>query len=210
MKILFDFIIGFLSTEDSVVPGNNGLKDQNLALRWIKNNIKYFGGNPASITLTGVSAGGASVHYHYFSPLSKGTFEKLYYLRLYFTRFIGLFHRGFSQSGTALLNWALVENSLQNAQRVAKNISCPTSPTTEMVDCLRKIDSKKLINGIKTLFVYWDSIPFIVFGPVVERGSERPFLSEHPYKMLKKGDIYDVPWVTSNTKDEGLFPVGSK
>lgn len=64
--------LGFFSTGDSVVPGNNGLKDQVLALKWVKRNIKYFGGDPESITISGMSAGGASVHYHMLSPLSKG------------------------------------------------------------------------------------------------------------------------------------------
>lgn len=63
-----------MSTEDDVVPGNNGMKDQTEALKWVKQNIKYFGGNPDSITITGLSAGGASVQYHYLSPLSKGKF----------------------------------------------------------------------------------------------------------------------------------------
>jgi carboxylesterase type B len=49
-----------------------GLKDQTAALRWVQRNIASFGGNPASVTLTGVSSGGASVHYHYLSPLSHG------------------------------------------------------------------------------------------------------------------------------------------
>lgn len=61
-----------MSTEDNVVPGNNGLKDQLLALKWIKTNIVYFGGNSNSITLTGMSAGGASVQLHALSPLSNG------------------------------------------------------------------------------------------------------------------------------------------
>jgi hypothetical protein len=49
-----------------------GLKDQSMALYWIKNNIAAFGGNPDSITLTGTSAGGCSVHFHYLSPWSRG------------------------------------------------------------------------------------------------------------------------------------------
>lgn len=81
LKIIFSLILiklrlfglGFLSTEDAIVPGNNGLKDQSAALRWVQKNIAAFGGNPASVTLIGLSAGGTSVHYHYLSPLSQGS-----------------------------------------------------------------------------------------------------------------------------------------
>lgn len=38
--------LGFLSTEDANCPGNFGLKDQVMALKWIQQNIKQFGGNP--------------------------------------------------------------------------------------------------------------------------------------------------------------------
>jgi juvenile-hormone esterase len=63
---------GFLSTEDAVCPGNNGMKDQVAALRWVRDNIALFGGNTNSVTIFGESAGGASTHLHMLSPASKG------------------------------------------------------------------------------------------------------------------------------------------
>lgn len=44
---------GFLSTGDATVPGNNGLKDQVNALKWVKANIQKFGGNPDLVTVFG-------------------------------------------------------------------------------------------------------------------------------------------------------------
>jgi hypothetical protein len=66
------YVKGFLSTDDSEVPGNNGMKDQVMALRWVQQNIAQFGGDPGNVTIFGESAGGASVHYHMLSPMSKG------------------------------------------------------------------------------------------------------------------------------------------
>lgn len=64
-----------MSFGDHILPGNIGLKDQVEALRWVKKYIKNFGGDSENITLMGLSAGGSSVHFHYLSPLSKGTYR---------------------------------------------------------------------------------------------------------------------------------------
>jgi len=68
-------VLGFATTGDNILPANNGMKDQVAALRWIKQNIVVFGGNPNSVTITGMSAGASSVHYHMISPMSKGMYE---------------------------------------------------------------------------------------------------------------------------------------
>lgn len=40
--------------------------------RWVRDNIRSFGGDPNLVTIFGCSAGAASVNYHILSPLSKG------------------------------------------------------------------------------------------------------------------------------------------
>jgi hypothetical protein len=48
------------------------MKDQVAALRWVRDNIALFGGNPNSVTIFGESVGGASTHFHMLSPASRG------------------------------------------------------------------------------------------------------------------------------------------
>ena len=82
-------LLGFMSLGTQDVPGNMGLLDQVMALKWVQKNIKNFGGDPNKVTIAGESAGSYSVLYHMLSPLSSG-----------------LFNRAIAQSGTPLsLAW---------------------------------------------------------------------------------------------------------
>ena len=59
----FLYLAPELPSSNGDAPGNMGLWDQTLAIRWIKDNIRAFGGDPEHITLFGESAGAGSVRY---------------------------------------------------------------------------------------------------------------------------------------------------
>ena len=61
--------------EEAGHTGNYGLYDQLCALKWVRDNIAAFGGDPDAITIMGQSAGGMSVQNHCLSPLSRGLFR---------------------------------------------------------------------------------------------------------------------------------------
>jgi para-nitrobenzyl esterase len=64
-----------IDAEDHL-SGNYGLMDQQLALKWVRDNIAGFGGNPDRITIFGQSAGGQSVYAQLASPLAEGLFRR--------------------------------------------------------------------------------------------------------------------------------------
>jgi carboxylesterase type B len=181
---------GFLDTEDEVVPGNMGLKDQSMALRWVKENIAAFGGNPESITLTGTSAGGCSVHFHYLSPWSRG-----------------LFKGGIAQSGTVTLHWALMEEGRSKANQLGALLGCSTGNTKTMVECLRHRPAQQIVKQCWN-YQKWMYNPFSPFAPTIEQAGPNPFLSKHPLDLLLEGNVEDVPLITSVTTEDGLVPAG--
>ncbi|XP_045470486.1 venom carboxylesterase-6-like isoform X2 [Harmonia axyridis] len=181
--------LGFLSTGDEVSPGNYGLKDQSLALKWIKRNIKHFNGDPSSVTLFGESAGGASANYHMLSPLSKGLFKGV-----------------ISQSGTSFCVWSHApagENKIK-AKKLGQLVGCPTTSSKELVECLRGIDPMVFVKHDRD-FMDWDFDPMIPFKPVVEPPSKEAFLIDTPANLFKAGKFADVPWIVGVNKEDGLL-----
>lgn len=76
-KIIF-LVLGFIAFQDPTLEatGNTGLKDICMALRWVKENIANFNGDPNNVTIWGQSAGGIATHLLLISPLAKGLFQK--------------------------------------------------------------------------------------------------------------------------------------
>ncbi|KAA3673415.1 neuroligin, partial [Paragonimus westermani] len=107
---------GFLSTGDSASVGNYGLWDQLFALRWVKENIEWFRGDPSQITLMGESAGGASVGLLTVSPRSRDQ---------------DLFHRAIIMSGSDLSPWAMSDPNAINtghyAIELGRRLGCPAT-----------------------------------------------------------------------------------
>lgn len=69
-------ILGFLADRAlGAHSGDYGLQDQQAGLRWVRDNIAHFGGNPDNVTIFGESAGGASTCDQVASPTAKGLFE---------------------------------------------------------------------------------------------------------------------------------------
>ncbi|KAF2904245.1 hypothetical protein ILUMI_01926 [Ignelater luminosus] len=180
--------LGFLSTEDDVVSGNMGLKDQVMALRWVQKHITSFGGNLNSVTLSGVSAGASCAHFHYFSPLSRG-----------------LFHRGISQGGTALAPWALHEAPLKEAKRLAASIGCDDSSREKLISCLKRRSARQIVQKLYDTPI--GILPLAPFSPVVEDELPGAFITDHPHKLLKSGNITDVPWIITGTTEEGIYGI---
>src|ERR1700733_5017563 len=72
--------LGFLAhpalASDPSSAGDYGLMDQQLAMRWVRDNIVFFGGDPFNITIFGESAGGLSVFSQLTSPSAANLFQK--------------------------------------------------------------------------------------------------------------------------------------
>ncbi|XP_066996050.2 esterase E4 [Anabrus simplex] len=179
-------VLGFLSAQDSVLRGNYGLKDQVQALRWVKENIASFGGNPDNVTIFGYSAGSTSVILHMMSPMSQG-----------------LFHRCIAMSASPITTMTGGDPA-GKVLKEADIFNCPKDSTQQIVDCLRQIPAKDIAVSIEQ-FYEWDKDTMVRFGPVIEPdlgdGSER-FLTADPTELLLSGNFSHVPLIMGFTEME--------
>ncbi|XP_031627736.1 venom carboxylesterase-6 [Contarinia nasturtii] len=183
--------LGFLSSEQEDCPGNFGLKDQVLVLKWIQNNIKAFGGDPASVTVFGESAGGASATYLMMSPLAKGLFSK-----------------AIAQSGTNLAAWSQPAHkgvARSRAIKLAESFKCYTPQSwPKTLDCLRSVSAENVTAAFYDFFM-WDTDPMIPFPPVVEPDIPGAFITKHPRDDGHNENSLKIPFMTGLTFDEGAM-----
>ncbi|XP_070552565.1 acetylcholinesterase-like [Ptychodera flava] len=120
--------LGFLCTNDRHATGNYGLLDQQMAIRWVKDNIGTFGGDTNKITLFGESAGGMSVGFHMLSPTN-----------------YGLFQRAISQSGvpTTLM---MADKPVYWARRLGLALNCTNVQNHgKLISCIRSKTWQEII-----------------------------------------------------------------
>ena len=169
-------IFGFFKHPNmSKQTGNFGLEDQILSLQWLKENIKYFGGDPNNITIFGESAGGAHISYHLVSPASEGLFEK-----------------AIIQSGGYNLVSPYSLLDIQEAYNFAKEATDIISPNN--FEALRNIDSKRLLDVSKAM-----GYPFhpIIDGNLIQK----EILNIYSSGDLNKVDLI----IGSNKNEEYLY-----
>lgn len=148
--------LGFLSTGDENSPGNYGILDQAMALRWIHENIGSFNGDRDSITLFGPGAGAASAGLLAIAPSTRDLVTRI-----------------IAQSGSALADWAMIEDTfrVQNTSIVyGRLLGCPIDSSWKLVDCLRRGRSFYELGNAE----FQPQVGFFPWGPVLENNFTFP------------------------------------
>jgi para-nitrobenzyl esterase len=166
--------------EEAGFTGNYGLFDQLTAIRWVKDNISAFGGDPDNMTIMGQSAGAMSVQQHCLSPLSEG-----------------LFHRAIMSSGggvSKMMSAAPAEKHYAFWQKAMENAGC------ENLEQFRAISPEKLFevwNQTKKELRNPGSFPCIDGQLVVGNGAQ----------LLAEGKQHAIAYMAGSTSEDMMPPI---
>ena len=162
------------SFEDS---GYRGLKDQIAALKWVKENIADFGGNPDNITIFGESAGAISCMLHSVIPAAKGIFQK-----------------AIPQSGNSYMF-----NTPEYSTQVAA-LYMELGGAKTMRDMMKKSSAELMhiyekVKEIRVVQTATDYLPTC----------DGKFLPGDPFRALKDGAARGIKFLTGTTADEWRY-----
>lgn len=133
---------GFLHMGVEDAPGNMGLYDQRLALRWVRDNARAFGGDADRVTIMGESAGSISVGLHLISPKSEGLFRRA--IMQSGSPFSGQFVMNETQAArkaNAIVTYLGCDKDKDSSQKLGKE---------DVVACLRSKDFRDILKATES------------------------------------------------------------
>ncbi|CEF64665.1 Acetylcholinesterase [Strongyloides ratti] len=171
-------VLGFGYLEGSKdIPGNMGLLDQQMGLKWVYENIENFGGDRKKITIWGESAGSVSVNAHLYAPDSAKYFQRV-----------------LSNSGIVDNVWGKYSNKYVSyaTREVAKKLKCK-SGNKNIVNCLIKAKVNDIIKAGSEVQASSQTIFHFVFSPIEKdslffKGNVTQKIDKH--QMKKDVDLF--------------------
>ena len=182
--------LGFLAsrsierTSPDHTSGNYGIMDQQVAFKWVKENIAAFGGDPSRVTIAGESAGGQSVGLQIVSPLAAGLFQRAI---LESGPFISM--RPIASTRT------LAEQDKHSDEFIGK-LGC--SGAYDVLACLRDQPLDQVMRALPASPI-GQAEP--VWAPVID-GHVVP---TEPGDALRAGKFNKVPVISGSNHDEGTL-----
>jgi para-nitrobenzyl esterase len=166
-----------LTAEGHGASGNYALMDQIAALRWVRDNIARFGGDPRNVTIFGHSAGGQDVGLLMVAPEARG-----------------LFHKAIAQSGTA--GFGLPPRTLAENEKLGLDLAQALG--AKDVAGLRAVSGPALLDAVDRLKPPIDDDGFIWLQAVIDGAVVR----EAPGRTLAEGRQARVPLIVGNSARE--------
>jgi para-nitrobenzyl esterase len=170
--------------------GSDGIRDQQLALRWVRDNVASFGGDPHNVTLFGESAGSSSVCVHQVSPGSRKLARR-------FIMESGVCTRGVANGIEPVQR----EKTYARAQQMGAAL-CPDA--TDVIGCLRGLPADQIMAWAPDASSDGSGAPGISWVPVIE--GPGGVLPDHPDTLIARGDYNRGEVLVGTNKNEaGLF-----